>query len=120
MIMQAFFKSHKRDFTLLQGDCCELLRQFDFYFDMIFADPPYFLSNGGITVHSGKVVCVDKGEWDKGGTNEYINEFNRDWISACRDKLKDDGVGVKVEKQTSITIPKYDGIYKFEYATKAE
>lgn len=91
MIMQAFFKSHKRDFTLLQGDCCELLRQFDFYFDMIFADPPYFLSNGGITVHSGKVVCVDKGDWDKGGTNEYINEFNRDWISACRDKLKDDG-----------------------------
>ena len=34
--------------------------------DMIFADPPYFLSNGGISVQSGKVVCVDKGEWDKG------------------------------------------------------
>lgn len=89
--MQAFFKSHKRDFTLLHGDCCKLLRQFNFHFDMIFADPPYFLSNGGISVQSGKVVCVDKGDWDKGGTKEYINDFNRDWISACRDKLKDDG-----------------------------
>ena len=36
------------------------------------------------------------------------------------DKLKDDGVNVKIEKQTSITIPKYDGVYKFEYATVAE
>ena len=56
------------DFTLLQGDCIRLMGEFDFKFDMIFADPPYFLSNGGISVQSGKVVCVDKGEWDKGGS----------------------------------------------------
>ncbi len=57
----------------------------------IFADPPYFLSNGGISVQSGKQVCVDKGDWDKGGTPEYIYEFNRQWLSLCRSKLKDDG-----------------------------
>ncbi len=59
--------------------------------DAIFADPPYFLSNGGISVQSGKQVCVDKGDWDKGGTPEYIYEFNRNWLSMCRSKLKDDG-----------------------------
>ena len=47
---------------------------------MIFADPPYFLSNGGISIQNGKVVCVDKGEWDKGGTPEYVDSFNRAWI----------------------------------------
>ncbi len=57
----------------------------------IFADPPYFLSNGGISVQSGKQVCVDKGDWDKGGTPEHIYEFNRQWLSLCRSKLKDDG-----------------------------
>ena len=59
--------------------------------DAIFADPPYFLSNGGISVQSGKQVCVDKGDWDKDGTHEYIYEFNRDWLSICRAKLKEDG-----------------------------
>ena len=67
------------------------MNEFDFKFDMIFADPPYFLSNGGISVQSGRVVCVDKGEWDKGGTPEHIDAFNRKWISLCRDKLKDNG-----------------------------
>ena len=59
--------------------------------DTIFADPPYFLSNGGISVHSGKQVCVDKGDWDKGGTPEYIYEFNRKWLALCRTKLHDNG-----------------------------
>lgn len=79
------------DFTLLQGDCIRLMGEFDFKFDMIFADPPYFLSNGGISVQSGKVVCVDKGEWDKGGSPEHIDQFNKEWISACREHLKEDG-----------------------------
>ena len=60
-------------------------------FNAIFADPPYFLSNGGISVHSGKAVCVDKGDWDKGGTPEHIYQFNRQWLSLCREKLTDNG-----------------------------
>lgn len=89
--MTPYFKSADRTFTLLHGDCVDLLRQFEFKFDMIFADPPYFLSNGGISVQSGKVVCVDKGEWDKGGSNDYVNSFNRAWLEECRNKLKDNG-----------------------------
>ena len=89
--MLLYFRSTDRALTLLHGDCIELLKQFDFKFDMIFADPPYFLSNGGISIQSGKVVCVDKGDWDKGGTLEYMNSFNRAWISECRRKLKDNG-----------------------------
>lgn len=90
-MVQSTYKSINRDFTLLQGDTMELLRQFDFKFDMIFADPPYFLSNGGISCQSGKVVCVDKGDWDKGGSPEYIASFNREWLSLCREKLTDSG-----------------------------
>lgn len=86
-----FYKSEDHLFTLLQGDCTKLLNEFDFKFDMIFADPPYFLSNGGISVQSGKVVCVDKGDWDKAGTPEQMDTLNREWISLCRNKLKDNG-----------------------------
>ena len=86
-----FYKSDNRDFTIVQGDCFYVLPQFDFKFDMIFADPPYFLSNGGISYQAGKVVCVDKGEWDKGGSPESIMEFNRTWLSLCREKLKNNG-----------------------------
>lgn len=86
-----YYKSIDRAFTILNGDCFDILPQFDFKFDMIFADPPYFLSNGGISYQAGKVVCVDKGDWDKGGTPESITEFNHKWLSLCRDKLKDNG-----------------------------
>ena len=90
-MIQPYYKSPNHDFTLLHGDCCLLLPEFKFKFDMIFADPPYFLSNGGISCQSGKVVCVDKGDWDKSETTESVDEFNLKWISACRDKLKDSG-----------------------------
>ena len=87
-----YYKDGDPDFTILNGDCMERLKEIeDNSIDAIFADPPYFLSNGGISVQSGKQVCVDKGEWDKGGTPEHIYEFNRQWLSLCRSKLKDDG-----------------------------
>ena len=58
-MLRAFFKSKSHDFNLVKGDCVKVLSELDFKFDMIFADPPYFLSNGGISVQSGKQVSVN-------------------------------------------------------------
>lgn len=89
--MLTYYRSEDKNFTLLQGDCIKLLNSFDFKFDMIFADPPYFLSNGGISYQSGKIVSVDKGEWDKSRGRERDNAFNFNWLNACREKLTDNG-----------------------------
>jgi site-specific DNA-methyltransferase (adenine-specific) len=91
MEIQSYYKSSDKNFNLLQGDCVTLLNEFKFKFDMIFADPPYFLSNGGISVQSGKVVSVNKGNWDKSQGFEKDNEFNYNWLKACREKLKENG-----------------------------
>ncbi|MBA7700779.1 Modification methylase DpnIIB [subsurface metagenome] len=74
------------------GDCLEVMKQFpDEHFDMIFADPPYRLSNGGFTVHAGKRVSVNKGEWDisKGFKQDF--EFHLNWLKACKRILKPNG-----------------------------
>ena len=90
--MIPFYQSINANFALYHGDCMQIIEQLpDNSLDAIFADPPYFLSNGGISVQSGKQVCVDKGDWDKGGTPEHIYQFNRQWLSLCRPKLKDNG-----------------------------
>lgn len=86
-----FYKSQDRNFTLLKGDCIELLNSFEFKFDMIFADPPYHLSNNGISVQSGKMVSVNKGDWDKSHGADADYNFDKEWLSACRNKLKDNG-----------------------------
>ncbi len=90
-MLEPYFCSETKDFTLLKADCFRLLGQFNYKFRMIFADPPYFLSNGGISVQSGKVVCVDKGEWDRALSYKDINDFNYRWLNLCREKLSDDG-----------------------------
>ncbi len=90
-MLKAFFKSKSHDFNLINGDCVKILSELDFEFDMIFADPPYFLSNGGISVQNGKQVSVNKGEWDKSQGFEKDNEFNRKWLSICRKRLKENG-----------------------------
>ncbi|MDO4949413.1 MAG: DNA methyltransferase, partial [Bacteroidales bacterium] len=87
--LQPYYKSPNNDFTLIQGDCVETLSKFKFGFDMVFADPPYFLSGGGISCQSGKVVCVDKGDWDKPTTPEAMDAFNLKWLSAVRDHMKE-------------------------------
>ncbi len=90
-MIKPYYKSSNRDFTLLHGDCFQLLKEFDFKFSCIFADPPYFLSNDGISVQSGKIVSVNKGDWDKGKSHQEMMNFNMEWLSLCRKKLKDNG-----------------------------
>lgn len=60
-------------------------------FDMIFADPPYFLSNGGVGRQTGKMVNVDKGDWDKSNGVGVNHEFNCEWLRRCQALLKPDG-----------------------------
>jgi site-specific DNA-methyltransferase (adenine-specific) len=90
-MIKPYFKSNDRQFTLLEGDCVELLKQFKFKFDMVFADPPYFLSNDGISIQSGKPVSVNKGEWDRSKGYDFVNDFNFQWLKECREKLKQNG-----------------------------
>lgn len=59
--------------------------------DMIFADPPYFLSNDGITCQAGRMVSVNKGAWDKASSLEEKHEFNRRWIRLCKNALTPNG-----------------------------
>ncbi|PWK29032.1 site-specific DNA-methyltransferase (adenine-specific) [Arcicella aurantiaca] len=86
-----FFSSTDKNFNLLQGDSTQLLPQFEHKFDMVFADPPYFLSNGGLSIQSGEIVSVNKGDWDKSQGLTFIHDFNRKWLSLVRDKMKEDG-----------------------------
>ena len=85
-----------RGVWLYQGNSLEVLdalaaRYPDGLFDMIFADPPYFLSNGGITCHAGRMVKVDKGDWDKSRGPELNHEFNTEWLRRCQRVLKPNG-----------------------------
>lgn len=89
--MSPYYTSDENDFVLYRGDCREIVTNLDGQFDMIFADPPYFLSNGGMSVHSGKAVCVNKGKWDKSNGYAEDSAFNYEWLRVCREKLSDDG-----------------------------
>ncbi|HEG0614022.1 TPA: site-specific DNA-methyltransferase [Campylobacter coli] len=85
------FISKDKNFTLYQNDCNKLLPKFEKQFDLIFADPPYFLSNDGLSIQNGKIVSVNKGNWDKGDDIEKIDEFNLKWLSNAKVALKDTG-----------------------------
>jgi site-specific DNA-methyltransferase (adenine-specific) len=80
------------NFEVLNGDVFEVLAAMpEGSVDMIFADPPYNLSNDGFTVHAGKRVKVNKGEWDRSNGVEADFKFHYEWLEACRRVLKDDG-----------------------------
>lgn len=82
----------KNNFRLYHGDSLKLLKELpDACIDMIFADPPYFLSNGGISIHAGKMVSVDKGSWDKSKGMESDLAFFEDWIGEAKRILKPNG-----------------------------
>lgn len=77
---------------LFQGDCLNILSKLKKECaDVIFADPPYFLSNDGISCRGGKMVSVNKGNWDKVSSFREKHEFNRKWIRRCRRVLKPNG-----------------------------
>ena len=80
------------DFCLYNADCLVVMSRFpDNYVDMIFADPPYMLSNNGFTCHAGRMVSVNKGKWDKSNGFEEDFKFHEAWISECRRILKPEG-----------------------------
>jgi len=81
-----------QDFKLIQGDSFKILNGIEpKSVDMIFADPPYFLSSDGISCSGGKMVSVNKGDWDKSISIEEKHKFNRKWIKLCYQVLKDNG-----------------------------
>lgn len=87
---QPYYKA--KDFVLYLSDSIELMKQLaDNSIDMVFADPPYNLSNGGFSVHSGKRVSVNKGDWDKskGVTDDF--EFHTNWLKEVHRILKPEG-----------------------------
>ncbi|WP_169779744.1 DNA-methyltransferase [Campylobacter curvus] len=79
------------NFTLYNGDTFEILPKFSSAFDIVFADPPYFLSNDGLSIQSGRIVSVNKGEWDKGADIDEIDEFNLMWLKHAKNALTDNG-----------------------------
>jgi site-specific DNA-methyltransferase (adenine-specific) len=87
-----YYDNPEHSVRLLKGDCIEILNQArENSVDMIFADPPYFLSNGGITCHAGKMVSVNKGKWDKSKGIKENHEFTLKWLKACQSVLKPNG-----------------------------
>jgi site-specific DNA-methyltransferase (adenine-specific) len=103
--LQPIYRDDAHGIWLYQGNCLTILdaiaaKNPDGCFDMVFADPPYFLSNGGITCHAGKMVSVHKGDWDslaksfgasKSKAMELMHEFNTEWLRRCQRVLKPNG-----------------------------
>jgi site-specific DNA-methyltransferase (adenine-specific) len=88
--LKPYFK--KDNFVLYNGDSLSVLNQLpENSIDMVFADPPYLLSNGGFTVHAGKMVSVNKGDWDKSNGLKKDFEFHLEWIKAIKRVLKPSG-----------------------------
>ena len=79
-------------YQVFQGDCLEVLSHLEpDTVDLVFADPPYNLSNDGFTCQSGRAVSVNKGDWDKSQGIELDFEFHKTWMAACKRVLKPGG-----------------------------
>ncbi len=87
-----FWRSGDGRVRLFKGDCVSVLDGLPAEsVDVIFADPPYFLSNGGTTCRAGKRTSVDKGAWDRSQGVEENHAFNHKWLAACNRVLKPNG-----------------------------
>jgi len=90
LLGSAYYKAD--DFMLFKENCIEFLKQIpENSIDMIFADPPYNLSNGGFSVHAGKRVSVNKGDWDESNGVENDYDFHTQWLAECKRVLKPHG-----------------------------
>lgn len=80
------------NFILYQGDSLSLINELeDNSIDVVFADPPYFLSSGRKMDIAGRKVAFEKGLWDRMRSPQEIDEFNEKWIKAVRQKMKENG-----------------------------
>ena len=86
-----YYSPEKKDFEIVHGDTMLQLSKLQGQFDMIFADPPYFISGGGKTIRGKRVVVANFGEWDKIRSDEEKDTFNLQWLSLCRERLKENG-----------------------------
>lgn len=91
-----YWRDDEDGLYLFKGDCLILMEEIAAkypkgIFDLIFADPPYFLSNGGITCQAGKMVSVNKGAWDRLPSLKAMHRFNTEWLSLCKRVLTDNG-----------------------------
>lgn len=90
MISKPYYQ--KANFTLYQADTLDFLKELpENSIDMIFADPPYFLSSGSFSCQNGKMVSVKKGNWDLSNGLKKNFEFHNEWIKECRRVLKPNG-----------------------------
>lgn len=81
-----------KDIELIHSDVLEALQSMkDDSVSLIFADPPYNLSNGGISCKAGKMVSVNKAEWDKSNGFQKDSEFTTQWLKECKRVLKQGG-----------------------------
>jgi len=86
------FTDARHHIKIYQGDCLDILAAIPAEkVDLIFADPPYFLSNDGITCHAGRMVSVNKGQWDRSRGPEENHKFILNWLAACQRVLKPNG-----------------------------
>lgn len=89
--MESFFQSKDQNFVLYHGDATETMNTIKEKCDVVFADPPYFLSRNQSIKINGKWKNFEKGEWDRITDLESINAFNKKWLTSCRNVLKDSG-----------------------------
>lgn len=110
IVSKPYFKD--KDFILYHSDYLKILEQIpENSIDMIFADPPYNLSNGGFSVHAGRQISVNKGDWDKSGGFENDYQFHLRWLGACKRVLKPQG--------TLWVSGTYHSIYQCGYALQS-
>lgn len=87
-----YFADQKHDILLFHANCFDILPEIpENSIDMIFADPPYFLSNGGFTCHAGRKVSVNKGKWDVSKGREETYLFTLRWLRECQRILTPNG-----------------------------